>query len=156
DDDDVLALHSGPRRDRERGCNGGARRDPARNAFQTGKVTGRIKRFLIPDGHHLVDDRAIENGRNEIRADALDLGGPRPPARQNGRTLGLARHDPERRPPWLQHLAHPRNGPSGAYTGNKNVDLAIRVVPDFLCGRAAMDFRIGRVDELTWYDRAFD
>jgi hypothetical protein len=47
------------------------------------------------------------------------------------------------------------DSPAGAYAGHDRVDLAVRVRPDFLSRRPAVDVWIGRVVELIEDDGAF-
>ena len=48
----------------------------------------------------------------------------------------------------LQHLADAGDGAAGADAGDEHVDFAVRVVPDLLGRRAAVDLRVGGVVEL--------
>ncbi len=59
-------------------------------------------------------------------------------------TLRLAR---------LQHLTDAGQRAAGADAGDEDVNGALRVVPDFLRGGAAVDLRIGGVLELLRHDR---
>ena len=95
----------------------------------------RVESGLVADGHDLVDDGAIENGRHEAGADALDLVRTGRAAGQDGLSSGStatifnvgAR---------LQHLADAGDGAARADAGDEDIDRAVRVVPDFL-GRGA-------------------
>ena len=127
---------------------------PTGMPFQTRDQPRRVEGGLIADRDHFVDHAAIENGRRETGADALDLVRPRLAAGQNRRIFRLDRDHLEARPARLQHLADAGDRAAGADARNDDVDLAMRVVPDFLGGGAAMDVRIGGVLELLGNDRA--
>ena len=85
--------------------------------------------------------RAVEHLRHEARADALDLVRTGLAAGQNRRILRLDREDLEVRQARLEHLADARDGAAGADARDERIELAVRVVPDFLRGGAAVDFR---------------
>src|SRR6185312_4663480 len=86
----------------------------------------------------LVDHGTVEDIRNEPCADALDLVRGMLPAGKYRAFLGFHRDDPQRRLARLEHLPHPGDGAAGADTGDKDIDAAAGVVPDFLRRGAAM------------------
>src|SRR4051794_14457148 len=62
-----------------------AARDAGEDALAPRERPGRLDRRLVGDRDDLVEDLAVEHGRDEPRADALDAVRAGPPARQDGR-----------------------------------------------------------------------
>ena len=91
---------------------------------------------------------------NESRPRALDFVRPRldlftrARLRDDRRIFRFHRDDLDARLAFFEHLAHAGAGATGADRGNENVDLAVRVVPDFLGCCLRMDVRICRILEL--------
>ena len=138
----VLPSRLGPRADLERRGDRGARRDADRDAFDAGQRARGLERRLVADRDHLVDDRCGRGppARSPRRCPGSCAGRAAPPDR-TGRVLRLDRDDLERGPARLQHLADAGDGAAGADAGDEIVDLAMRVVPDLLGRRAAVDVR---------------
>ena len=63
------------------------------------------------------------------------------------------RNDPEIGLARLQHLADTGNRAAGADPGDKHVDVAGSVIPDFFGGRPPVNFGVGRILELLRDDR---
>ena len=63
--------------------------DAAEDAFLRGEVARRVARLDVADGHDLVVDLAVEDGRHEVGRPALDLVGLPLLAREQRRALGL-------------------------------------------------------------------
>ena len=82
------------------------------------------------------------------------LCGPGAPPDRTGEVFRLDRDHAHARLSRLQNLADSGDRAAGADAGDDEVDLAERVVPDFLRGGAAMDLRIGGIFELLRHDRA--
>ena len=74
--------------------------------------------------------------------------GPFGPPDSTGRRGRLDRDHPHRRFALLDDLGDSRDGAAGADRGDKDIDLAIRVAPNFFRGGAAMDFWIRGIAEL--------
>src|SRR5262249_8128811 len=94
----------------EGGGNGGAGRDPAGDAFVPRERACSLKRGLIADGQHLVDEGTIKDVGNEPGAYALNLMWPGLAAGKNRAVFRLDSDHAKRRLSGLQHLADAGNG----------------------------------------------
>ena len=69
--------------------------------------------------------------------------------RQDRRGSRLDSNDLDIRILCLQVLAGAGNGAAGANASNKDINLALGLLPDFRTGGVIMHLRVGRIDELT-------
>ena len=86
-----LPSFSGRRADVDRRRDRRARGNADRNAFEPRDQPRRVEGGLIADRDDLVDQAAVENGRHEAGADALNLVRPGRAARQHRRIFRLDR-----------------------------------------------------------------
>src|SRR6478736_5226558 len=102
----------------------------------------------------LVVDVGVEDLRDEVRPDALDLVRAGLAAVEDRRLGRLDAHDLHAGLALLEHLADARDRAAGADARDEDVDAAVGVRPDLLGGGAAVDLRVGLVGELAGEDRA--
>src|SRR5262249_39057522 len=72
DRDDALAGVFGALADRDRAPERGAAGDAGQHALAGGAEVSGLDRVVVADRDDLVDDLAVQNGRDEAGADALD------------------------------------------------------------------------------------
>ena len=112
------------------------------------QAAGR-KRVLVADRDDFIIDLCVEHIRHKARADALDLMRAGVALAQDRRGRRLHGHDLDLRALGLQVLADTRHSAAGADARNKDVHIAVRILPDLRAGRRAVDRRVGRVDKLA-------
>jgi hypothetical protein len=81
---------------------------------------------------------------------------PRFPAGKHGRTIRLNGNSPESLLARLDNFGHSGKGPARTYSGNENIHSALRVLPDFLCLRPAVNLRVGPIVELLENDAVWN
>ena len=150
----VLPAFSGRRPTSIAAAMRGARGNADRNALEPSDQPRRVERSLVADGDDLVDHSAVQNRRHEAGADALDLVRSRRAAGEDGRILRLDRDHAHARLAAFQNFADAGDRSARANSRYDDIDLAVCVVPDFLRGRATVNFRIGGVFELLRHDRS--
>ena len=82
--------------------------------------------------------------------------GARTPAGEDRRVLRLDSDHPDVRILFLQVCSHAGDGPSRADSGDEDVDLAARILPDLRSGRRLVRSRIRRIRELSGHEAARD
>ena len=132
----------------------GAGTDAGKDALFLGQASGHREGLVVGDGENLVDRIKVEVAGDESRTGSLDLVG----ARLHGLAgtclgddrgvLGLHRDGLEARLALLDHFGDAGDGAAGADCGDKDVDLAVGVLPDLLGGGLGVDGGVGGVVEL--------
>jgi hypothetical protein len=138
----ILACRHG-----KRGTQGGSRGDAGKNAFFASQSTSAGHRVIIGHGDDLVKEGTIQNVGHESYPDPRNEVTARRSARENGR---VSRLDRDHTHAWLvrfEHFPHAGDRSTGALCRHKDVDLTLRVLPDFQCGGSAMDRRVGGIAE---------
>src|SRR5262249_24357963 len=128
--------------------------DPDEQTLLLGGPAGDVDGVRHLDVDHLVVDAPVEDGRDEVRADAHDRVRPGLAAVEDGRRRRLDRDDLHVALALLEPRADAGDRPAGADAGDERVDLAVRVVPDLLGGGGAVDLWVRLVLELADQDRA--
>ena len=106
------------------------------------------------DVDDLVDDAPVEDGGDEVRADALDLVRTGRALRQQRRVGRLDGDDLGVGHALLEHLPDTGDGAARADAGDEVVDLALGVAEDLLGRGLAVDRGVGLVLELPREDGA--
>src|ERR671913_687002 len=135
-------------------CAAAAIADPDEMPLLGGGPPSPLHRRGSVDVDDLVVDVPVEDLRDEVRADALDLVRTGLAAVEDGGLLGLHGDHLDPRLATLEHLADPRDRPPGPDAGHDDVDGTVGVLPDLLRGRLAVDLGVCLVGELPSEDRA--
>src|SRR5450759_305505 len=149
DDDDRLALVGRiPRQlgGRPQGSAGG---DSDEQTLFLGRTPCPDQRIVGGDLDDPVDQRRVEDLRDEPRADALDLVRALRLAGQDGRLGRLDGDDLYVRLALLEHLTDASDRAARADTGDEEVDLTLCIGPDLLGRRLLVDRHVRRVRELA-------
>src|SRR6266540_315939 len=160
DGDDDLAFVFGALGDFECGDDVRAGGNADEKALFLRQPAGHRKGVVVADLDALGDLRAaflilqVKVFRHEPGAGALNFMGAgldrlaREGLRNNRRILRLDGDGLEAGSAGMDDFVTAGNGAAGAHGGHENVDLAIRVAPEFLGGGLAVDFRVRRILEL--------
>ena len=122
---------------------------PARMPSRAAAACAVAMASLVGAGDDLVEDVAVEHGRDEARADALDAMRARRAAREHRRGLGLDADDGRLGVVRLERLPHAGDRPAGPDAGDEDVDLAVERGEDLGAGARAVGLGVGRVGELV-------
>lgn len=126
----------------------GAGGNAAEDTFTSAEFTGYADRVLQSRVQDFVVNVGVQDFRNKVGADSLDLVRTGRSTVEDRGVLGLDSDNLHAGLALLEDLANTCDGAAGAYASNKNVYFAIGVFPDFLGGRGAVDRRVGLVGEL--------
>ena len=143
-----LPAFSGRAASSPRGLQGGTGGEADQDALLGGGAAGEVHRVLGGGGDDLVDDVAVEDLRDEVGADALDLVRAEAPSDSSGESAGSTADDLDLGLALLEDLTDTGDGPAGADAADEDVDATVGVVPDLLGGGATVDLDVGRVREL--------
>ena len=110
---------------------------------------GRVDRVLVADDQDLVDDLAVQDGRDEPRPDALDPVRARPATAEHRRCRRLDRDHLGLRVDRLDGLPHARDRPAGADARDEDVDAVLHGLQDLRAGPKAVGLGVGGVGELV-------
>src|SRR5450759_255434 len=149
DDDDRLARVGRIPRQLGSRPQGSARRDSHEQTFFLGRATCPIKGIVGGELDDPVDQRHVQDLRDEPRADALDLVRTLRLAGQDGRLGRLDGDELYVRLALLEHLTDAGDRAAGADAGDEEVDLTLGIGPDLLGRRLLVDGDVRRVGELA-------
>ena len=107
------------------------------------------KSVVVLNGDDFVIDLGVQNIGHKASANALDLVGTRLALAQNRAGSRLNSNNLYVGVLLFQVGANAGHGAAGANTGNKNVNLAVGVFPDFGTGGLVMGLRVGGVHKLA-------
>src|SRR6478609_4142477 len=149
DDDDRLALVLLALGHLDGGRDGSARADADEQTLLGRGAPGPLHGRLGVDVDDLVVELGVEDLRDEVGAEALDLVGAGLAAVEDRGLRRLDGDDLHTGLAGLEDLADSRDGAARADAGDDDVDLAVGVLPDLLGGGLAVDLRVGLVGELA-------
>src|SRR5665647_212641 len=154
DHDDELARVLGSAGDLVGRSESGAGGDTNQQPLFLRGTTRPLHGGLGVDVDDLVVDPAVEDLRHEVRTYALNLVRAGSTAIEDRGLLGLDGDDLDVGVASLENLADAGDGATGADACDKDVDLAVGVLPDLFRSGLAVDLRVGLIGELAGQDRA--
>ena len=154
DGDDELALIFGALGDFEGDVHIGAGRDADKHALFLADAAGHGKGFLVGDGDDFVDDIEVEvigdkagtGSLNFVGAWFYGLAGAG--LGDDGGILGFDRDGAEGFFTGFNDFGNTGDGASGADSGDKDIDQAIGIGPDFFRGGFFVNGGVGRIFKL--------
>src|SRR5271169_5668699 len=104
--------------------------------------------MFICYGDHFIENRTVQDIRDESDADSWNLVIPHRAARKDGSVCGLHADDSDTRSLLFKNLAHTRDGSARANGRHKRIDFALCILPDLHGRRASMNLRVSGISEL--------
>src|SRR3954454_10182497 len=150
--DDPLAARLGPPGDLHRRPHVRAARDARQDPLGAGEREGGRDGVVVGDRDDLVEQVAVQHGRHEARADAVDAVRPRRAAGEDRRAARLDGDDAAPGIAGLEALAGPGDRAAGPDAGHEHVD-AVERGEDLGRRRAPVGLGVGGVLELAGHPR---
>src|SRR5215470_232775 len=151
-EDELLGPHRGG--DLTRGPDRGPRGDAGEDALLACEPARPRRRVLVLYGDDAIDDRAIQNARDEGGADALDPVRSRRTSGEHRRLRRLDGDEDDSRNLLLEHLADAGQRAAGSDAGDERVQAASHGAQDLQRGRATVDGGIRGVLKLLRHEIA--